>query len=106
MKIGDPQKSFVRYGALANKFGLPFDNEHERSLLYTMLDNINRFEDERERHLLSVIVVTEDYIPGKGFFTLAKQLERQKADEDDDTFALRERQELFDFWKNNEDPDA
>ena len=106
VKIGDPNKSFVRYKALADKFGLPFENEHERGLLYKMLDNINRHEDKQKRPLLSVVVVTEDYVPGKGFFTMSRELGKQEPDEDDDRYALRERKEVFDFWKNNVDPDA
>ena len=106
VKIGDKNKSFVRYKALADKFGLPFENEHERGLLYKMLDDINRYEFSKERPLLSVVVVTGDYIPGKGFFTLAKELGKQESNEDKDSFAFKERKELFEFWENNNDPDA
>jgi hypothetical protein len=106
VKIGDNDNSFVRYKPLAEKFHIPFGNEHERNLLYEMLGNISSYEFEHKRPLLSVIVVNDEYIPGSGFFKLAKsELKKQKFDEDDDRFAIRERRELFEFWKNNNDPD-
>lgn len=105
VKIGDNDNSFVRYKPLAEKFHIPFGNEHERNLLYEMIGNISKYEHSNGRPLLSVVVVTEDYIPGRGFFTLAKELGKQESNEDNDSFALKEREELFEFWKNNDDPD-
>jgi hypothetical protein len=103
VKIGDSRKSFVRYKPLAEKVNIPFGNEYERSLLYGMLGNISRYEFEHGRPLMSVIVVNDEYAPGKGFFTLAKsELKKQKPDEDNDKFALTERKALFDYWKSNE----
>ena len=56
--------------------------------------------------MLSIVVVTDELTPGKGFFTLAKnELKKQRFDEDNDNFAQRERQELFEFWKNHDDMD-
>ena len=106
VKIGDFDRSFVRYKLLADKFHIPFNNEHERNLFFDMLGNISRYEHSNNRPLLSVVVVTGDYIPGGGFFTLAKnELKKQRFDEDNDNFAQRERQELFEFWKNHDDMD-
>lgn len=108
VKIGDFDRSFVRYKPLADKFGVPYgNNDYERNLFHDMLGNISRYEHSNGRPLLSVVVVTGDYIPGRGFFTLAKdELEKQRPDEDNDNFAQRERQELFDFWNHNDDPDV
>jgi len=106
VKIGDFDRSFVRYKPLANKFGVSYENDYERNLFHDMLGNISRYEHSKGRPLLSVVVVTGDYIPGGGFFTLAKdELKKQRPDENNDNFAQRERQELFDYWKNHEDPD-
>jgi hypothetical protein len=107
MKIGDNDKSFVRYKPLAGKFHIPFGNEHERNLFFDMLGNISRYEFEHNRRpLLSVVVVNDQLIPGKGFFTLAKsELKKQRPDEDNDQFAIRERRELFEFWQHHDDPD-
>lgn len=107
VKIGDNDKSFVRYKPLAGKSGVPYENEHERNLFHDMLGNISSYEFEHNRPLLSVIVVNDQYTPGKGFFRLAKsELKKQRPSEDNDEFAVKERKALFEFWKNHEDPDA
>lgn len=105
VKIGDNNNSFARYKPLAGKVGVPYGNEYERDLFHAMLGNVSQYEFENGRPMLSVVVVTEDLIPGRGFFKLARELGKQKPDIDDDTFAVRERKDLFEYWKNNEDPD-
>jgi hypothetical protein len=106
VKIGDNDNSFVRYKPLADKFDVPYENDHERNLFHAMLGNISRYEFEHNRPLLSVVVVTEDLTPGKGFFTMAKkELHKQGLTEDNDTFAIKERKALFEFWKHNDNPD-
>jgi hypothetical protein len=106
VKIGDNSKSFVRYKPLAEKLHILFGNEHERNLFYEMLGHISKYEFENTRPLLSVVVVNDEYAPGKGFFTLARsELKKQKHDEDNDKFALNERKAVFDYWKKNNDSD-
>ncbi|GAJ01436.1 unnamed protein product [marine sediment metagenome] len=91
---------------MADKFQIPYVNTNERNDFHKLLDDINRYEVEQKRPLLSVVVVNETYMPGKGFFRLARELKLQKLDVDDDGFALRERAELFNYWKNHDDPDT
>ncbi len=101
VKIGDNDNSFVRYKPLAEKFGLPFNNSYERDQLYHILGNISEYEYEHKRPMLSVIVVNDEYKPGKGFFTLARRLGVPGV-VDEDGFALDERKRLFDYWKFQE----
>jgi hypothetical protein len=105
IKSGDEQTTNIRYKALADKFQLPYEYTNERNDFHKLLDDINRYEVEQKRPLLSVVVVNATGMPGRGFFRLARELGKQKPDIDNDTFAVRERKELFDYWKNNNDPD-
>lgn len=106
IQSGDEQTAHIRYKALADRFQIPYDYTNERNDFHKFLDDINRYEVEQGRPFLSVVVVNETRMPGKGFFRLARELGLQRPDEDNDTFVIRVRQEVFDFWKNNEDPDA
>lgn len=105
VKIGDSNASFVRYQPLADKFGVPYGNIGERERLHTMLGHISEYEFQNGRPLLSVIVVTGDLTPGQGFFKLARTLGKQRPDEDNDSFHIQERRVLFNYWKNQDDPD-
>jgi hypothetical protein len=105
VKIGDNDNSFVRYKALADKFGILYRNIGERETLHAMLGHISEYEFQNGRPFLSVIVVTGDLTPGQGFFTMARTLGKQRPDEDNDSFHIRERQAVFDYWKTHNDLD-
>lgn len=101
-KTGDDKVALIGYKDIAEKFDIPFGNFYERNLLFEMLDHINRHEQEvsPKRPLLSVLVVNQDFIPGSGFFNLAKKLHKQKPDEDNDVFYARALKAVFDHWVN------
>jgi len=105
VKIGDINTLNVTYKALAEQFGLPYDEkDYNRNLFHEILGHISEFEDTAGRPLLSVIVVRiEDGFPGKGFHTMAKQQKKQKPDEDNETFVVNERKKVFDWWKTHDD---
>ena len=108
VKSGDYEQTIIRYSTLAREFQLPLETSHDRNNLFKILDDINRFEheDKKERPLLSVVVVTEEGLPGPGFYKLAKVLGKQKSWEDNDSFAIKARKELFEYWKHHEDSEA
>lgn len=106
VKTGNEQETVIRYKKLADRFERPYVDIDERNRFHKLLDDINRYEVSRGRPLLSAIVVNETQMPGEGFYRLAKELRLQRPDEDNDAFAIRAREQLFEFWKNNEDPDA
>ncbi len=103
VKTGDYEKTIIRYSTLANEFKIPIDTSYERNNLFKILDDINRFKVGKNRPLLSVVVVTEEGLPGPGFYHLAKDLGKLKPGGDKDSFAIKARKELFEFWKHNED---
>jgi hypothetical protein len=108
-KVKDGEGSLIEYKILADKFEVPYpnDNQYIRNLFHDMLGNISRYEHNKGRPLLSVVVVKKgSYFPGDGFYTLAKdELKKQKPWEDNDSFAINERKALFERWKNLDDPD-
>lgn len=71
-------------------------------MLNQLLDDISRQEAAAGRAMLSVIVRHKDgdRQPGPGFFVLAKQLRRQKPNEDKDSCWIRELNAAHDFWGN------
>ena len=102
---GNFDNTFVYYGILARQFNQPYVNGNiaDRNRFHTILGHISEYEVEHERPMLSVIVVAQETrMPGHGFFTLARKLRRQRPDEDEDAFALRERRAVFEFWEHNE----
>ena len=69
------------------------------SVVDRILGEISTDEHDSGRPLLSVVVVhKENHRPGEGFFNLAKELGKQKPDEDDVTFYAKELKSVFDWW--------
>jgi len=107
-------RQVIKYGELADRVNFLYKCHFgaDEKEFHDMLGNISQYEYQSEpsRPLLSVIVVTKNPItgnllPGHGFFTLAKELGKQQRTVDDDTFAMQEMNELFDYWQNRYDPD-
>lgn len=76
------------------------DFDPHSTMLNQLLDDISRQEAAAARPMLSVIVRYKegDRQPGPGFFLLAKQLQRQGPDEDNDSCWIRELNAAHDFW--------
>ncbi len=89
----------ISYSEVGKVVGLDMANPGERSKLANALDEINREEHERGRPLLSAVVVQkESGHPGTGFFDLARELGKQKPDENNQVFFANELQRVFDAW--------
>jgi len=74
--------------------GLPND----RYEIGVILDDINRYERELGRPMLSAVVVHKDTLmPGQGFFTLARALGLFVGD-DKDRFYIKELRKVHDYW--------
>ena len=66
----------------------------------TILDGINRIENNEGRPLLSAVVVNKNRnIPGDGFFDLAKSLGLQSSGEDNVKFWLKEIHRVYNYWR-------
>ena len=89
----------ISYSEVGKIVGLDMANPGERSKLANTLDEINREEHGLGRPLLSVVVVQkESGHPGTGFFELARELGKQKPDEDNQDFFANELRKVFDEW--------
>ncbi|MBA7631262.1 hypothetical protein ES703_38792 [subsurface metagenome] len=90
--------TYAEVGKLAN---LSMVNPHHRTELADTLDEINREERENGGPMLSVVVVQKDSKrPGRGFFVLARDLQRQAPDIDDETFFVGELNRVYEYYKS------
>jgi hypothetical protein len=92
-------RKVVHYAEVGRLLNFSMDNPSHRVELGSILGEISTEEHENGRPLLSAVVVhKEDHLPGEGFFNLAKELGKQRPDEDNDTFYVNELQRVFDAW--------
>ena len=90
------------YSEIAPLAGLDMDSEPDRDRISQLLGEISTFEYQHGRPLLSAAVIHfEDNMPGRGFFTLARQLGFSWQGRDYMFFA-KELRRVHDHWK----PDA
>ena len=92
-------RDVVYYAEVGKLLNFSMDNPSHWVKLGCILDKISTEEHESGRPFLSAVVVhKEDHLPGEGFFNLARELGKQKPDEDNDTFYANERKKVFDKW--------
>lgn len=89
------RRETIAYAAVAKIVDL-----HVRSpALYRILDDINRYEHEAGRPLLTAVVVRQgDSTPGDGFFALATRLRLHRAGDNDRRYWLAERDRVYAHW--------
>jgi hypothetical protein len=82
------QRSLVTYGELAPLVDLDMDNPAHRNEIGQLLGDISKFEHRQGRPMLSAVAVLSDTkMPGKGFFTLAKELRLLSGDDELEFFS-------------------
>ena len=97
-------KDVVCYSEIGELLDLSMDNPYHRQEIGRILGEISTEEHQAGRPLLSAVVVhKENHQPGKGFFQLARELGKQKPDENDDVFFAAELQKVFDEWAKEKD---
>jgi len=80
--------------------GLDFNKPEDRKRIGGWLDEINRYEHQQNHPMLSAVVVLKNkYIPGEGFFPLARELGRFRGS-DKDTFWINELKEVHNHWSS------
>ena len=93
------QRKVVYYSEVGEAVNLSMGNPHQRAELGRILSEISSEEHDNGRPLLAAIVVHKDNKkPGEGFFKLARNIGKQKPDEDNDTFCKIEKERVFDEW--------
>jgi len=99
------ERRITYYGVIAPLAGLDMRREWDRAEIGRILGAISRQEHNEGRPLLSAVVVhkpdqqsDESLGPGRGFFTLARELRLMAPDEDEDDFWQRELQRVHDYW--------
>jgi hypothetical protein len=72
------------------------------SRLWAMLDEINRFEYENKRPMISALVISkEENRPGSGFWVCASDLGKFNKGDDEDIFWSNELRSVWDYWASH-----
>lgn len=88
------------YGDIAGLADLDMSRADHRDQMGEILGDISVYEHERDRPLLSAIVIRKDLNhPGTGFYELARNLGLHKG-RDDAKFFADEANRVFDYWTN------
>ena len=116
-KVRDYLISFARknevvpYSKLAEHFGLDTKDKHQAwvKVLEKWMGDINNYELENKRPLLSAIIVFKKnpydlygtHKSGAGFYYYAREKELLKKGEDQELFHHAEMGRIFRYWKDN-----
>jgi hypothetical protein len=96
----------ITYGELCSEARAQniIDLEPHGTPLAGLLGQINVLEQERDRPLISCVVVhaTDDYLPGVGFWNMAKEMNLAVGNTEDEhlLFWTRELTRCHAYWKN------
>ena len=91
----------ITYQEIAQLIGLPLQGSHMGREIGQILGEISEDELSNGRPMLSAIAVNVEGLPGPGFFSLAKELEKLTLDEDEQHFWQKERLAVYNAWKVN-----
>ncbi len=90
-------KAITNYAEIAPLAGL----EPHNTILWGMLDEINRHEHRENRPMLSAVVIVQaDNKPGSGFFECARGLGVFQGG-DELTFWIKELNIVWDYWSSH-----
>ena len=94
------QQGTISYSDAGQLVGLGTTNVEERNEMSHLLEYISRAEAAEGRPMLSSVVIYKSGEgPGRGFFTLARQLKRARNDEDNTIVHARELKATHEAWK-------
>ena len=72
------------------------------SRLWAMLDEINRFEHENDRPMISALVIVQgENRPGSGFWVCASDLGKFIMGGDEDRFWSNELRRVWEYWASH-----
>ena len=87
------------YQDIAVIMGLPIKGSHMGAETGHILGEISEDEVRSGRPMLSAVAVNVGGTAGPGFFSLAKELGRMKADDNEAAFWKRECEAVYDAWR-------
>ncbi|MBI2831829.1 MAG: hypothetical protein HYX79_06195 [Chloroflexi bacterium] len=92
-------ESLTNYTEVGEIVGLDMATDVGRIRIAQILDDINRFEAQNNRPMLSAVVILKGKnIPGSGFFECAKGLGKYDGG-DDDRFWADEVANVYNYWR-------
>ena len=100
-------KKYLSYEEVADMCNLNLSNPDDKNhKLRDILDEINKFENESNRPMLTVVIVHKSPFKnkmrmcGQGFFILARQLGKMKPNQTDEDFFIEELKRVQDYWED------
>ena len=80
---------------------LDMGNPADRNTIADMLDEINHYEHQHRRPMLSAVVIRQDInMPGQGFFECARQLGTYRGS-NDLIFWVHELTKVHNYWQSH-----
>ncbi|MCL0057514.1 hypothetical protein M1N05_00390 [Dehalococcoidales bacterium] len=91
--------NYTDIGQMAN---LDMENPGDRNKIAEILDEINHYEHQQGRPMLSAVVIRQDVnMPGAGFFELARGLGKYHGN-DDLVFWVHELTKVHNYWQSQQ----
>jgi hypothetical protein len=93
----------ITYGEVAPLANLHLESQGDRNRLAQLLGEISQHEHSQGHPMLSAVVVVADtQIPGKGFFTFAKELGKYQGSTElqELEFYAKELRRVYDYWRS------
>ena len=92
------RREVTSYSAIAPMVDLDMNRADDRRQIGVLLDEISTHEHEQERPMLSAVVTHKDGDPGKGFYTLARELGVMARKTSPLAFWSQELRRVHDYW--------
>ena len=94
-------KALTNYTAVGSMIGLDMGNPGDRNKIADILDEINDYEHQQKRPMISAVVIRKDInMPGQGFFECAKTLGKYWGN-NDLVFWVHELTDVHNYWQSH-----
>jgi len=94
-------KELTNYTAIGNMIGLDMGKAADRNKIAEILDEINYYEHQHNRPMISAVVIRKDInMPGQGFFECARTLGKYWGS-NDLVFWVHELTQVHNHWQSN-----
>jgi hypothetical protein len=94
-------KGVTNYTDIGQMANLDMDSPADRNKIAEILDEINYYEHQQGRPMLSAVVIRQDInMPGSGFFECARQLGKYRGN-DDLVFWAHELIKVHSYWRSH-----